>query len=157
MLQMYVQTAGDTPELWKNCCCFGAAQHEEAALLACPCSDGTLHVLSYANGALETVTQLDVAAHLQMAVMCLCAAFDDEGRRVFVSTSRGRLLSYDTRSWLPILEVQLHADAIDMQWAQVRSIASSLLDNVLELKSGTKHVASCAFMQRARACQSHAA
>jgi hypothetical protein len=111
--------AADIPEMWRETTAFGGAQCAASPLLACPCCDGVVHVLSTGNGALMPVDQLNVAAHLQQAVMCLCAAFNDTGQQLAVLASDGTVLGYDVATWHPAFQVSAPSGAMDARWLGV--------------------------------------
>ena len=102
--------------MWRDTSAFGGALSSTRALLACPCCDGTVHILSTASARLKLVHVLNIAAQLQEAIMCICAAFSPSGDYLAVLGGDGTVLAYDVRTWKATFSMAAPPGTMDAEW-----------------------------------------
>ena len=74
-----------------------------------------MHIVLTDAAQLRTMQVLNIATHLQQAVMCQCAVFSTDGRQLAVIASNGEVVGYATETWKAAFQVH-SPGAIDAQW-----------------------------------------
>jgi WD40 repeat protein len=103
--------------MWRELSLFGCAQSHTSALAACPCSDGTVHVLTLQPGSLKPLHCLNAASDIDATAMCIGATFSPDDRELAVVMSNGVILGYTVDTWQPLFQVQAGPDSVAPLWA----------------------------------------
>jgi WD40 repeat protein len=114
--------ADNIPSVWRDLALFGCEQSTTEAIAACPCSDGTVNIVSLQGDEVKQQRSINVAGDLRAAAMCMDAAFSSDGKRLAVSTSACMVAVYDTSTWKVLSELELDQTARCCCWhTQVHS------------------------------------
>lgn len=108
--------AGDIPSVWRDLALFGCKQSTTEPFAACPCSDGTVHVVSLQGGAVTQLHCINVAQDLEDAAMCMSAGFSTDGKQLAVATSARVVAVYCTSTWKVLSQLDLDQTARSCCW-----------------------------------------